>query len=69
MPKKNNSQFQDIPLEGSLGLLALGAVGIRAWKKKREESAFVNENKNFIKVKPEAKKDPKAKIAKKKESK
>ena len=28
----------EIPTDGSLGLLALGAVGIKAWRKKREES-------------------------------
>lgn len=27
----------EVTAEGSLGLLALGAVGIRAWRKKREE--------------------------------
>ena len=27
----------EIPTDGSLGLLALGAVGIKAWRKKREE--------------------------------
>jgi hypothetical protein len=27
----------DIPPDGSLGLLALGAVGLKAWRKKREE--------------------------------
>ena len=27
----------EIPADGSLGLLALGAVGIKAWRKKREE--------------------------------
>jgi len=26
-----------VPLEGSLGVLALGAVGIKAWRKKRAE--------------------------------
>jgi len=26
----------DIPVEGSLGLLALGATGIREWRKVRE---------------------------------
>ncbi len=56
MMEKNNRKSFDIPVEGSLGLLALGAVGIRAWKKKREESGFVNENTNFIKKKPEEKK-------------
>lgn len=28
----------EITVEGSLGLLALGAAGIRAWRKKREEA-------------------------------
>ena len=27
----------DVPVEGSLGLLALGAVGLAAWRKKRKE--------------------------------
>lgn len=27
----------EIPAEGSLGILALGAVGIKAWRKKRDE--------------------------------
>ena len=27
----------EIPLEGSLGLLALGAVGLKAWRQKRME--------------------------------
>lgn len=27
----------EIPADGSLGLLALGAVGIKAWRKKRAE--------------------------------
>lgn len=35
--KKNESVPFNIPAEGSLGLLALGAVGIKAWRKKREE--------------------------------
>ena len=35
---KNNKEIPyDIPIEGSLGLLALGAVGLTAWRKKREE--------------------------------
>ena len=34
----NNSQNTDvISAAGSLGLLALGAVGIKAWRKKRAE--------------------------------
>lgn len=28
----------DVPAKGSLSLLALGAVGIRAWREKREKS-------------------------------
>ncbi len=35
--KKQEVPF-DIPVEGSLGLLALGAVGIIAWKKKKLET-------------------------------
>ncbi|MBL0329893.1 MAG: hypothetical protein IPP64_10870 [Bacteroidetes bacterium] len=27
----------EIPAEGALGILALGAVGIKAWRKKRAE--------------------------------
>jgi hypothetical protein len=30
----------EIPPEGSLGLLALGAVGLFAWRKVRKESGF-----------------------------
>ncbi|MCW3086444.1 MAG: hypothetical protein JWP12_3810 [Bacteroidetes bacterium] len=30
-------QTQKITTDGSLGLLALGAKGIKAWRKKREE--------------------------------
>ena len=29
----------DIPVEGSLGLLALGAVGIREWRKVRNANS------------------------------
>ena len=29
-----NGKVMDIPPEGTLGLLALGAVGIRAWREK-----------------------------------
>ena len=45
--KENPANGQDTPsvpknyeitVEGSLGLLALGAAGIRAWRKKREEA-------------------------------
>ncbi len=31
--------FRSIPPEGSLGLLALGAVGVVAWRKKRDAVA------------------------------
>ena len=31
------SFYDSIPYEGSLGILALGAVGILAWRKKRQE--------------------------------
>ena len=36
MTKKNTKIPYDIPHEGSLGLLALGAVGIMEWRKVRE---------------------------------
>ena len=36
--KKSEIPKFNIPIEGSLGLLALGAVGYIAWKKKKEES-------------------------------
>jgi hypothetical protein len=34
----NAQQTYEVTVEGSLGLLALGAVGIKAWRKKRDES-------------------------------
>lgn len=36
----------EIPVDGSLGLLALGAVGIKTWRKKRAEEKS-KENNNF----------------------
>lgn len=33
----------DIPVKGSLGLLALGAVGIKAWRKVRREAGAEQE--------------------------
>lgn len=53
MGKKNNSENYissknltavEIPADGTLGLLALGAVGIKAWRKKREESIDKKKN-------------------------
>ena len=36
--KNNNAAIPfEITADGSLGLLALGAVGIKAWRKKRDE--------------------------------
>jgi hypothetical protein len=35
--EKNPINMTAIPTAGSLGLLALGAVGIKAWREKREE--------------------------------
>ena len=40
--EKNNTF--EIPAEGSLGILALGAVGIKAWFKKREEVKQLQNN-------------------------
>lgn len=42
--KKSKENF-DIPVEGSLGLLALGAVGLKAWRKKRDEEESKSNNK------------------------
>ena len=53
MAKNVDPKPFDIPLEGSLGLLALGAVGVLAWKKKRKETGYVIPHNNFIKKKPE----------------
>jgi len=39
------NQIFEIPVDGSLGLLALGAVGLKAWRKKREEVKKRNESK------------------------
>lgn len=36
--KNKNAVPFEIPVEGSLGLLALGDVGIRAWRKVRDEA-------------------------------
>jgi len=32
--------YRSIPPEGSLGILALGAVGLTAWRRKRMEAGF-----------------------------
>lgn len=34
--EKKEPRIYKIPVQGSLGLLALGAVGIREWRKARE---------------------------------
>ncbi len=52
-PSENNKQDQieiktktgelfNVPVEGSLGLLALGYVGLIAWRKKRKEVKLAN---------------------------
>ncbi len=46
--KLENGDDFDIPIEGSLGLLALGSVGIEAWRTKRKEAGF-----NVVKNKKE----------------
>lgn len=33
--------YRDIPIEGSLGILAYGASAVLAWKKKRQENGWV----------------------------
>lgn len=42
--KKKNTNFK-IPIEGSLGLLALGDLGLSAWRKAKLEKS----HKKFIK--------------------
>ena len=37
--KKNEKEQKfDIPVEGSMGLLALGAAGLKAWRKVRDQA-------------------------------
>lgn len=33
--------YKDLPIEGSLGILAYGASAVLAWKKKRAENGWV----------------------------
>ena len=35
-PAASESKIYDVPVAGSLGLLALGAKGIEIWRKKRD---------------------------------
>jgi|GEM_PF-862278 len=49
---KEEKEFE-VPVEGSLGLLALGAVGIQAWRKKQREMNYKNPNENVIVEKKE----------------
>jgi hypothetical protein len=37
--------YKSIPVEGSLGILAYGAKGLLAWRKKRDENKKQDENK------------------------
>jgi len=43
---KNSDTAFEVPVEGSLGLLALGAAGIKAWREKRKSMSENRENKN-----------------------
>lgn len=43
--KKANPESFRIPVEGSIGLLALGDVGLKAWRKARKEE-IANDGKN-----------------------
>ena len=42
----NNEKF-DVPAEGMLGLLALGDVGLKLWRKKRAEAMKQEEEEKF----------------------
>ncbi len=50
----SEENIHEIPVEGSLGLLALGAVGIRAWRKKQKEVGYKNPNENMFAENSEA---------------
>lgn len=45
IPSEKMINAVEIPADGSLGLLALGAVGIKAWRKKRAAESL-KEDKN-----------------------
>ncbi len=49
---KDGTEFE-VPVEGSLGLLALGAFGIQTWRKKQREMNYKNPNENVIVEKKE----------------
>ena len=55
MSKNNKSDLKieniDITVDGSLGLLALGARGVKAWRERREEEGYVIKNSNKVKKK------------------
>lgn len=36
-------KIYEIPKEGSLGILALGSVGVKAWRKERDQQNVENE--------------------------
>lgn len=38
MPKSDSQINYKVPKEGSLALLALGAVGIRAWREEKDKT-------------------------------
>ena len=43
--KENKKKFFNVDPSGSLGLLALGAVGLKAWREKRGELKVTEEDK------------------------
>ena len=49
--------YDDIPIEGSLGILAYGASAVLAWKQKRAEAGWVPPKP--VPEKPRKKKQPK----------
>jgi hypothetical protein len=42
MAEKSEKLSFEIPVQGSLGILAFGAQGIKAWRKKRLNSTSTN---------------------------
>ena len=47
----------DIPVDGSLGILALGAVGVKAWRERRKETGYKILNTDLIRKTEEAESD------------
>ena len=54
--KNKKAKEYEIPLEGSLGLLALGYRGLVAWREKREKEGYKTTNQILVSKKKKKKK-------------